>query len=494
MDLYLSAKKENKEIYLDAFEIEDLLDYLEDTDDFTYYEEIVRLGLSLHPDNFYIRLKEARLFIINEEYQKALDLLTFLKEEDPLNEDINLLTMECYCYLNRYNEVTLFFDQMEADKDELLEEAYEYIGTLANDLENYIYAQSLLARGLSLFPDNQVIHHELCFALESAEDIPMAIELCEQLLDQAPYNYDFWCILGRLYTQENEYEKAIEAFDFAATCHELEVEIKVMKAYCLYMNGSYERAIEEYQELLDNPDTKRMAIPFLAECHIQQGNIEKAYDFLKSLIEQDHKFTLDPSAYITFIHCCLLMNKNEEAESVIQKAEEAFKDNILFLCFLAEMAFESGDEEKLFNYIRRLSLNLINQENKSEDFANALFELSRKMARIERYDKLAWSLGNMALKIHPYPPKDYLPSDKFDQQILKEKEKYAQDFLKFAQGLKEENIDIDKVNISRMFSEHLLRKNIPASSDTKTGKGAITSFIRPIDLANDFINDKNNSN
>ena len=55
LERYLEAKRENKDLYMDTFEIETLLNYLEDNDNLMYYEEIVKLGLKLHPGNFYMR-------------------------------------------------------------------------------------------------------------------------------------------------------------------------------------------------------------------------------------------------------------------------------------------------------------------------------------------------------------------------------------------------------------------------------------------------------
>ena len=33
-----------------------------------------------------------------------------------------------------------------------------------------------------------------------------------------------------------DYEKAIEAFDFALTCDDSDTELKILKAYCLYID------------------------------------------------------------------------------------------------------------------------------------------------------------------------------------------------------------------------------------------------------------------
>ena len=46
---YLSAKEEGKEPYFDADQIDEMLDSFEDSNDYTYFDEVLALGLKLHP-------------------------------------------------------------------------------------------------------------------------------------------------------------------------------------------------------------------------------------------------------------------------------------------------------------------------------------------------------------------------------------------------------------------------------------------------------------
>ena len=48
---YLTGHQEGKDAYFDADEIDELLDSFEESDDYTYYDEVLALGLRLHPGN-----------------------------------------------------------------------------------------------------------------------------------------------------------------------------------------------------------------------------------------------------------------------------------------------------------------------------------------------------------------------------------------------------------------------------------------------------------
>ena len=54
---YLSAKEEGKEPYFDADQIDEMLDSFEDSNDYTYFDEVLALGLKLHPGNSALQIK-----------------------------------------------------------------------------------------------------------------------------------------------------------------------------------------------------------------------------------------------------------------------------------------------------------------------------------------------------------------------------------------------------------------------------------------------------
>ena len=89
---YLSAKREGKEPYFDADQIDDLLNSLEESNDYTYWDEVLALGLKLHPGDTALQIKKGRQFVYNQDYKGALALLENIAEKD--NQDLDMLRME----------------------------------------------------------------------------------------------------------------------------------------------------------------------------------------------------------------------------------------------------------------------------------------------------------------------------------------------------------------------------------------------------------------
>lgn len=52
LQLYLSNYRKGKDTYFDSNEIEELLDSFENDEDYAYYNDILELGLKLHPEDF----------------------------------------------------------------------------------------------------------------------------------------------------------------------------------------------------------------------------------------------------------------------------------------------------------------------------------------------------------------------------------------------------------------------------------------------------------
>ena len=86
-----------------------------------------------------------------------------------------------------------------------------------------------------------------------------AIEFNNRLLDIDPYSYDGWVNIGKLYSMNEQYDKAVDSFDFALTVNEDDVSVLKMKALSLFLNDNLEKAILIFEECLQrSPDDETL--------------------------------------------------------------------------------------------------------------------------------------------------------------------------------------------------------------------------------------------
>ncbi|MDR0749188.1 MAG: tetratricopeptide repeat protein [Tannerellaceae bacterium] len=362
LERYLSALEKGKDAYFDADEILYLLDCFEDENDLVHYDGVLEIGLKLHPTRDELRIKKCRSLIINEHYKEALALAENIQEK--YNQELDIIRLECYFYLNDYETAYLYLEELVIDLScTYIEELFEFFATFLNDLEMIDAAETLIQYGLLGFPDNIILNNELCYLYELKGDIEEAINVCNKIIDQNPYSYEFWFTLGRLYSLQYEYEKAIDAFDFACACDKPDTELLMSKAYCLFMNENYNKAIEIYNEFLPLTEENSHVRSLIAECYIKLEDFEHAYRLLKDIIQQENN--AEANTYINCIRCCVETDREREASQLLLKATDLFPDNVRILSLLALTYLENGKEEMALSITDKIfkQLELIGNEN-----------------------------------------------------------------------------------------------------------------------------------
>ncbi len=367
---YLTAREEGIEPYFDADEIDALLDNLEEVEDFTHYEGILSLGIKLHPASNDLKVRKCKLHLYNEEYKEALRLVESIAETN--NQDLDMIRLECYCTLNQYPKAIEYVEDLMKNKCDYLKDIFEFLAPILSDLEMNDEARDFIDRGLLLFPDSLILKDELCYLYEIEGQYQLAIELCNELIDKEPYSYDLWFTLGRLHSLTANYEKAIEAFDFALTCDDSDIELKILKAYCLFMNENYQKAMDVYREIAIDDDSKDRIKPLMAECYMRLDEYEEAYQLLKEIIIKKNE-SLEATTYINFIRCCVETEREREAAQILRDAANLFPENVRILSLLALSYLEKGNEELALSITNKIFKQLDQVEDGNADAPDIKF-------------------------------------------------------------------------------------------------------------------------
>lgn len=469
---YLSTQQEGKNAYFDVEEIEALLDSFEESEDYTYYDEVLALGLRLHPGNPDLQVRLCRSYLDNEDYDSALALIDSIADTE--NQDLDMLRLECYVMQDSYEKVIEHIEKLIASNCEYLEALFEYIAPILGDMDMIKEAHDFISRGLMLFPNNLILKDELCYNLEVEGNIKEAIIVCNELIDKNPYSYDSWFTLGRLYTINKEYEKAIEAFDFALACDDSDDELKIMKAFCLQMNGNYETAIEIYNDLMANEEFRIRIMPRLTDCYIQIEDYKKAYLLLNEQIKQNGQLQ-DVNMYIHYIRCCFEMGKEKEVSEMLVQASKLFPQDIRIYSLLALSFLDKGNESKTDEITEYLFTLFDHKKNGQEEDIEYLYQTAQILFIKGNMDK-SLQYYNKVLELDPQRPFLHLQIAMI--YLLK------RDMVHFAQHFKnthpEEILDYMKNAYSIIHKE--------------LGENINNKFIPPENLVKEFLKNKDNNN
>lgn len=361
---YIKMENSGIESYFDADEIIELLDHFDETSDYVHYQKVLELGQKLHPNNTEIQIRLCKLYVHKKEYRNALRLIDKIGDHD--SQELYLLKLECFCATDKYNDVTAFIDTHQLE-DNALEEIFECIAQVLNDLKKEEEVYDFVKRGLERFPNNLILKEEQCYYLEIKRETKAALQICQELIDHNPYSVEYWYTQGRLYFIEGQYGDAIDSFDFALTCDESVQEVKIKKAYCLFINKNYEKAIEVYLELLseDNSLYERVQ-PYLAECYMYTANFEKAYLIFRDIFKE---ITIADNlpVYKNYIRCCIETEREAEAENNVLKIAEKYPRDLLLLWLQSFIHIVRNEHDEavqtLLQFLQKLYQTSLNKEN-----------------------------------------------------------------------------------------------------------------------------------
>lgn len=346
IEKYRAAKAEGRNPYFDADEFCDLADYFDSNGELDEAREIIEEGLFIHPQNVPLLVKKAKLSVYDGEYEEALSLLRSVTEYD---YDLYLLRIECYLQTAQYQQAySLSQELLEKEDQEPLENSLAELGFLHVEADCYKEAIAFLEESLKYNSDNVDALSDLAYAYEMVGDFENAIGTTNKILDIEPYTYEAWINLGKLHTLREEYEKAIDAFDFALTINDGDHIVLKLKAHCMSLVGRTEEAIDIFKELIwETPDDSTIFF-LLAECYQTLEMYDEALDYLESYrkLEGETEELMAKEAY-------LYMRKGDlrKAASMAESGLLVNPYSLDFNIIAGEIAFQEEDYEKAEEYL-----------------------------------------------------------------------------------------------------------------------------------------------
>ena len=206
-----------------------------------------------------------------------------------------------------------------------------------------------------------------------------AIETNNAILDINPYSFDGWVNLGKLHSMMQEYDKAIEAFDFALTINDDEVNVLKMKALTLYLNDNVEEAVRIFRECLkDSPDDESLYDSLLEGYEV----MEQYDEMLEVIAQKEEKFGAQ-GIILQRAHIYLTQEKYDEAQELFELIPEEDKNTFDYYVLEGEIAiynedfgtaemaymlamFDSPDDEIIIDKLANISMEQDKYEKSAE--------------------------------------------------------------------------------------------------------------------------------
>ena len=138
---------------------------------------------------------------------------------------------------------------------------------------------------------NQRLRDVLCDYYSTFNKPKLAIPYLNMTLNEFPYSVQHWNELGKCYLQQEQYEKAHEAFDFALAIDENNTETLTLKAFLYSQTANIKESINYYLRLEKATEKKPPVYMALAGLHFEMKDYETAMKYTQKLLKQKQEIT-----------------------------------------------------------------------------------------------------------------------------------------------------------------------------------------------------------
>jgi tetratricopeptide (TPR) repeat protein len=251
--------------------------------------------------------------------QGGLETLASVRKHQTDDPVLGLQLVNIYHELGHHDAALDILEEMEKDQkewgNEIQQEMNVYRASLYIDLDRLQEAMDTLLTIKETGTDDYRVYALLgeLFLIEGLEEV--AIRYFEQAIEMEPNNEEIQYLLGKLYAEQGESERAMEKWQMLEGFEE-EAPILHERARLAARQGDFEAALTLYEKLgEDDSDTE--ALYGAGMTAYQIGDWQRAVRHLARLIEADADYI---AAYPLLAEALWKLDMHEQALVIYQRA------------------------------------------------------------------------------------------------------------------------------------------------------------------------------
>lgn len=325
--------KTNSVYFFDSNEFEEIILYYVDSGKFSLANKALQLGLSQHPSSVSLKLIQVEMLILDEKLDKAEKILEQLERIEPSNEDIYIqkATILSKKGLHEKSIENLKTALLYADEEA---EILSMIGMEYLYLEDFDTARFNFAQSLDVEYENYSSLYNVIYCFDMMKKHVEAITYLKDYIDKEPYSEIAWHQLGRQYYIVFDYQKALQAFEYAILIDENFIGAHLEKAKTLEELGHYEEAISFYHKTMELDTPTSFAYLRIGKCFEKMGQTTDAIEYLNKTVNED---PLLDKGWLALTDIYVKTNDYQKALFYINRALGIDEENNLYWHKFAEI-------------------------------------------------------------------------------------------------------------------------------------------------------------
>ena len=281
-----SMLKTNDVLFFDSNEFENIIHYYLDIGKISLAKKAIKLGLMQHPTSTNLKLFKVELYVFENKFDEANELLDELYALEPTNEEIYIQKANIFSKSDDHKKAIELFELALIHAQDP-SDIYSLIGMEYLFLDKYEEAKLNFMLCIESDYEDYSALYNIMYCFEYLEEYNEAIEYLTKYLDKNPYCEVAWHQLGKQYFIIKEFEKALTAFDFAIYSDDTFIGAYLEKGKALEKLSRYSEAIENYKITLALDDPTSFALLRIGQCYEKLNKNELAVQHYYKTVEED---------------------------------------------------------------------------------------------------------------------------------------------------------------------------------------------------------------
>lgn len=302
LNRYNEMLKNNTNYYFDVYELEHIIDYYLNTDDFKNAKEVIEYSLRIHPTATSLMLKNAQILINDGLHYKSLKVLNKLASIEASNSEVFFLKGVVYSSLGELKRALAAFDQAIYLSYDEKEELLINIASTLQQIGQYDFCVKYYKQAYDIDNENSTVLFELAYCYEKLNNDKKSIYYYKRYIALDPFSKLAWYNIANVYHKLDKFERAIEALSYT-------LAIDPDYHFALYQKGlnevyneMYDDGIQTFKEYLEIEKDSASAFFHIGEAYAKQNKSKEAlFHFDKALkFDENYADVYYGKAYILF--------------------------------------------------------------------------------------------------------------------------------------------------------------------------------------------------
>lgn len=310
----------NEEYYFDSDELEELIVHYLEIGDISYAELAVDFGLKLHPYSLEIKIKYLEVLIELENYTKAKELISELKNSSMEETDFLVCCAKYYSNLaNPYKSIEYCYKALELGEEENF--LHDFIADEYANLNDYLLALKHYQLALDADDTDDYAVECMMMCYSKLNKPQQAITFLKKYIDRNPFSEIAWFEYAQYYFNRKNYQEAINGYDYLLAINSDSIGVYANKAACYEAMKEWNKAVEVYKEMLDLEYTKAYTYYKIGLCYKESGQLDLALKAFDDSVKEDFQF------YLSMVEQSFIYEEMGDLEKGIHYIKSAIEFN-----------------------------------------------------------------------------------------------------------------------------------------------------------------------